>query len=350
MKAKKLLNAFAIVAAVACGANNAYADDSALSFAIDVTEVSASDFKFTITPSDDEATYYFYATPIAKFEKIGGLEGAAEFDLAFWQQMANLYGVELSSVVEANLIKGTSTIDYAQEYGKKTFWDSEYVIYCYGLNADGTLTTSVVTKEVKTLSPEKSDNTFDIEVTSIDADPDSKYYVYVNATITPSKDDEQYLCAVHNQSTLDWYYEDDNALTPEDPEKDYIATELINANLQKFTGKIDTQTRVRINRDYIVSVVGYSEEGPTTELFTKGFTASVTTGVNSISTGEGVAVKGGLGEITIAGNYDQAAIFTLDGKAIKVARGAAKATVAPGCYIVRVNANGTTKVSKVLVK
>jgi hypothetical protein len=174
--------------------------------------------------------------------------------------------------------------------------------------------------------------------------------VYVNATITPSKDDEQYLCAVHNQSTLDWYYEDDNALTPEDPEKDYIATELINANLQKFTGKIDTQTRVRINRDYIVSVVGYSEEGPTTELFTKGFTASVTTGVNSISTSEGVAVKGGLGEITIAGNYDQAAIFTLEGKAIKVARSAAKATVAPGCYIVRVNANGSTKVSKVLVK
>ena len=58
------------------------------SLSIDVSDITPTDAKVTVTPSDNDLKYYWTVTPKATFEANGGAEKAVENRIAVWTRNA----------------------------------------------------------------------------------------------------------------------------------------------------------------------------------------------------------------------------------------------------------------------
>jgi hypothetical protein len=326
------------------------ASDDELTFAIELTELTPVDFKFNITPSDEEAAFYYYVMPKKKFDTEQAADGIIAYDVAWWAYLGQIYSENLSDVIAANLYTGSKQLDYATEYGKSAFWNSDYVIYCYGLDTDGDPTSELFTLDVHTPSPELGDLTFNVSVSEITPVEGSSFYVDAKILVDPSDDDATYVCRASQQSTVEWYQEDGNSLTPDEPLTDYIVSEIVSYSSLYSGYALFNCERLRKGRDYYFAVIGYGENGPTTELTLLPFNATATSGVDNVATENVVNVYSEAGEILFDGQFDSAAIYSLDGRLVKMLNKGLSTAVAPGLYLVKTVANGNVTTTKVVVR
>lgn len=114
-------------------------------FKVEITDVTATSFAFTITPSDPEMTYLF---DVRASEDIDGYDDDTIFaeDMAYLTALASEYGLSLSEALGMLAKKGEAS-DKIEKLTPK----SDYVLYVYGISAQNKRATKLTRVSVTTL-------------------------------------------------------------------------------------------------------------------------------------------------------------------------------------------------------
>lgn len=116
-----------------------------LTFEIDVKEVTSSSVTFDINVSDENATYYRSVMEKSEFDAFENDMAIIQADIDYFLE-ESWYG---PGTIEENLYTGSESDCYEYLYNA----DTDYYIYAYGLNADGTVTTDGITKVLVHTTP-----------------------------------------------------------------------------------------------------------------------------------------------------------------------------------------------------
>ncbi|MBO5820791.1 MAG: hypothetical protein J6R02_04290, partial [Alistipes sp.] len=253
--------------------------DGTEQFAIDVTNITGISADVKITPNDPEMSYFWWIEEISEYDEWFDNSDnlLIQNDFGFWQYYADLEGLDWKEVMNWDLTNGV-TEDSSDSLYNVLMWDNEYMVYAYGLDTEGNLTTQMTKKHFKT-SPktETKDVTFDVEILSTEWDTAFNKFA-VSAKIIPSDPEVKYYVTITNMSWYDWYFTADNTGRSDE---DYIMYQiLLNASKQswevledyRWQGEFVYQPHEVRNqffspsREYGVFVFGVDENGPTTPL------------------------------------------------------------------------------------
>ena len=146
---------------------------------------------------------------------------------------------------------------------------TKHYAYAIGVDDDFLPNTEAFVVEFETPTAESSELTFDCNITE-------RYYDHVDGTVTPSNNEETYICSIQTAESLTWY----------DSDEEYIQT-LID-DLEWWYGGVESALRTGVTdlstfgglspeKEYVVVCFGYNE-APTTELFTFPFTTTEASG------------------------------------------------------------------------
>lgn len=151
---------------------------------IQVSDISCTDASVTITPSDESVGYYWYFRPKTEFDGIGA-DNIIENQITNWKNNASLYE-DMTWQEMMNLNHGVTSTTFRDELYSGLMWDTEYVVYGFGMTPEGEVSVPLNYVGFKTDAPAKSDNTFAVEILSIL--PDGKRMT-TSVSVTPSNDD-----------------------------------------------------------------------------------------------------------------------------------------------------------------
>ena len=154
--------------------------------AVKVDKVEATSVTFSVTALDEETTWIGQIVDKVWFEKMSEEEVFDE-DMRYYYAMAEENGVELEEYLATILSKGShSNLRMA---GLDPEW--EYVVYVYGMDTTGEMTTSIYYEPFKTTAPYAgNDVTFDFNITvnraiaHIEITPSHEGVAYYNNLIT----------------------------------------------------------------------------------------------------------------------------------------------------------------------
>ena len=229
-------------------------------FQLNVSGITASTASVTFTPKDDTQKYYAFIVSDADrqtmIERYGSIVAS---DQAYWDYLAEQYGMDLSYLLSQILYNGTKTVDAKDFTGQALSPETTYWAYCYGVDAStGEATTEVYEQQFKTAAPKTSANMLTVNITKTYEDGCD---VTVNTT-----NDDKYLLDIQTKAVWDRYVNNNGG----DAKK--AAQELIQLvysgyadNYTKqgdFTGKVETGNA---DTDCVLIVCGY-DEGVTTDV------------------------------------------------------------------------------------
>lgn len=141
---------------------------------ISISGVTATSVVFSVTTSDPELTWIPMVTYKESFEYWETPEELFASDIDYFKYLSDVYDMTLQEFLELMVAKGSMTdIDLG---GLQP--STEYVLYAYGITADGRRTTDIVSEGFKTEDPYEGDITFTFEAEEED-------YV-LNFSIIPS--------------------------------------------------------------------------------------------------------------------------------------------------------------------
>ena len=252
-------------------------------FDIEVSDIEGMSARITITPPESDMRYFFWLYTMDSYERYQHCNDyeLLRYDYSFWLYISQLYNYSLEEVITMDTIKGkvslsTDNILYIAE------WDTEYLVWAYGINTDGTVTTPITRKVFKTLAPEPSTMTF--EVPNIETEWHEQTTSegllrgwVAKATIKPSAKSEKYFVTITNKDWYDWYFTGDNDGRSDD---DYIAHQIL-INTSKTSTEVvsmcksgdfvydcfvEREILLKPDREYAVFIFGMDENGATTEL------------------------------------------------------------------------------------
>ena len=232
-------------------------------FELAIENISWCGADVKVTPLSATDTYIIAGMAKVDFEAMDS-EALYAKNKANWESLAESYSktwqeVMLESYAKTGAFEGTAN----DIIGKARLqWGADYVVYCFGVNAEGEMTTKVFSTEFKTLAPVASATTFAI---SIDAMTRSS----VEFTIEPSDNNTPYYVTIEQTTLVDNY----------GPDKDKSYDDMIayllpdnDTQLESriFTGK-QTLTQASVGKsvngfkNYYIVVWGF-ENGPTTSV------------------------------------------------------------------------------------
>lgn len=158
-------------------------------------EVSATSIKFSVLTEDPELTWIPMVATKETFESFISMDALFEDDMEYFRYVAGNYEVSLEEYLSEMLTAGSEeNINFT---GLKP--ETDYVLYVYGLTADGRRTTDIVSHCFTTTPPYDGDITFSFEVTEEDH--------IMEFTITPSHTGIPYYCGVATEATVNQWKE-----------------------------------------------------------------------------------------------------------------------------------------------
>ena len=239
-------------------------DKSDATFEVSVSDIGYNEATINVVPSSSTVTYFVNIMSQERLADFG--EGAQ----AYVNHLLVLrdYYLGMNATTEqmiANLCfagEKSLTIDDLKPGAK-------HVAYAIGVDDDFLPNTEAFVVEFDTLSAEGSDLTFEVEITGVD-------YDHVEGTVTPSNDDETYICSIQTAESLTWYASDEEFM------------QVLLDDLEWWYGGVETALRTGVvdlsqygglypETEYVVVCFGYNG-APTTELFTFPFTTTEATG------------------------------------------------------------------------
>lgn len=252
-------------------------------FNIEITNITGLSATINITPDDPTSTYYFYVYPVADYEthQNGSDYELMQYDYSFWQYMAAISEVDVKDVIANDLVKGSVSVS-TDNLLYLTEWNTEYIVWAYGITAEGQTTTTMTRRTFKTGSPATSSMTFEVK------DIKAEWYeettsegtirgYMAEANIIPSNKNERYFATITNKDWYDWYASENNKGRSDEQ---YIMYQiLLNASQPSsyiptmcFEGDVtyncfeQREILLRPDREYAVFVFGMDENGATTSL------------------------------------------------------------------------------------
>ncbi len=240
-------------------------EKSDLTLSVEVGEIGYNKATITVTPSNPTATYFvnvFSEERKAYFEEGGGdayknhLVALRDYYLGMNattdQMIANLGFVGTKSLAVDDL-----------EVGQKHY------AYAIGIDNNFLPNTEAFVVEFTTLIGESSDLTFEVEITDV-------FYDHAEGTVTPSNDEDSYICSIQPAESLTWY----------ESEEEFMETIIMDIewwyggvenSLRRGVTDLSTLAGLSPETEYVVVCFGYNET-PTTQLFTFPFTTSAANG------------------------------------------------------------------------
>lgn len=252
-------------------------------FDIQITDITGLSATINITPDDQTSTYYFYAYPVADYEEHqnGSDYELMQYDYSFWQYMAAISEEEVSEVIANDLVTGNQSVS-TDALLYLTEWDTEYLVWAYGINANGEVTTTMTRRTFKTPSPATSSLTFEVENIKAEwyeqttSEGTIRGYM-AEADIIPSNKNERYFATITNKDWYDWYASENNKGRSD--EKYIMYQILLNASMPsaylptmchegdfKYNCFSEREILLRPDKEYAVFVFGLDENGATTGL------------------------------------------------------------------------------------
>lgn len=252
-------------------------------FDIEITDVTGLSATINITPPDDNTSYYFYLYPVADYEKYQHSSDyeLMQYDYSFWQYMAAISEMDIKDIIANDLVKGSQSVS-TDALLYLTEWNTEYIVWAYGITAEGVVTTPITRRTFTTASPATSSMTF--EVSNIDvewyeettAEGTIRGYM-AEATIIPSNKSERYFATITNKDWYDWYASESN--TGRSDEQYIMNQILLNASVPSaelpamchegdfvYNCYSEREILLRPDREYAVFVFGIDDNGATTKL------------------------------------------------------------------------------------
>lgn len=229
-------------------------------FTIDVDDITWKDAHVVITPKDPDMRYYIGTMRIEKLnnELDGDINNIVGFDYAWWNYVAAVAGIDVNVVIQNDLVSGTSDFRTSGEDGTVIFnWGSKGIVYCYGVDENGEMTTGFEYKIIETKAPVPSDMTFDVTVNEL-------LPRTVHATIIPSDKEATYYVNAQQKTYVDYYRNLDQLdvmcfeLVKDDPT-------LIGIQQGDFTVDENLFPALRENKAYELIIFGF-KDGKTTNV------------------------------------------------------------------------------------
>lgn len=236
-----------------------------LSLCVDRT--TATGAQFTIVPTKDEIKYFYSIMSKAEADALDeNAENGYTPDELFnyqkknWEMNAQYGSGNWLTEASANLVTGPLEAISSADIIPAMNWDTEYVLYAFGLDTEtGELSTPVRTSEFRTAPHGVSDNELGVVI-------DNVYKNRVDYTITTTNNDT-YFVDVQTKSFTDYYY---NMEAGTGSEQD-LAYKLISGKAGNglldnfiFSGNKVVAPEASIGlsgaRDHFVVIFGYDKE------------------------------------------------------------------------------------------
>lgn len=250
---------------------------------LEISDITGMSAKITVTPPSEDLRYFVWLYTMDSYERYQHSSDYELFsyDYSYWAYASQMYGITLEEMIEFDTNFGTKTYS-SDDFLLVAEWDTEYLVWAYGVTTSGEVTTNITRRTFKTAAPEPSSMTF--EVPNIDVEWYEEETAEgpirgfrANATIIPSNKDEKYFATITNKSWYDWYFTEDNDGRSDD---DYIMNQIL-YNAQKPSSELpkmyksgdyefdcftEREILLKPEREYAVFVFGMDENGATTKL------------------------------------------------------------------------------------
>ena len=239
-------------------------DKSDATFEVSVSDIGYNEATINVIPSSSTATYFVNIISVERMADFG--EGAE----AYVNHLVALrdYYLGMGATTEqmiANLCfagEKSLTVDDLKA-------GTKHYAYAIGVDGDFLPNTKAFVVEFETTTAESSALTFEVDFTNF-------YYDHVDGIVTPSNNDETYICSIQTAESLTWY----------DSEEEFMQTLL--DDLEWWYGGVETALHTGVTdlstygglypeTEYVVVCFGY-DGAPTTELFTFPFTTTEASG------------------------------------------------------------------------
>lgn len=234
-----------------------------LALEIQVENIDYTTADVTVTPDSKRATYFVNVMSEAEYADWGGNE---EGLVAHLNALRNYYlgqGATAEQIIANLAFVGEQTY-----HAEKLSAGTKYIAYALGVNEGFFANSPAQEVRFTTSLAAQSDMTFQVEINEVD-------YGRVQAMITPSNEQEQYICSVQMAESLDWY----------ESESEFM--EFLLMDLKYWFGGVEDSlhqgpyaldfTGLVPQTDYVIVCFGY-DGAPTTSLFTTPFTTTEATG------------------------------------------------------------------------
>lgn len=157
---------------------------------ITVHETDATTATFSVAVADADLTWIAQCVGKEWWEAYKTEEEVFTEDMSYFQWMAGDMGISLTEYLNSILLKGSK--EGLRFNGLDPL--SDYVIYVYGMTAEGEPTTSIYSAAISTLEPYDGPITFDIQVTEENH--------IMDITVTPSHDGVAYYWNIMDEATF----------------------------------------------------------------------------------------------------------------------------------------------------
>lgn len=227
------------------------------SLEIKVSDITCTDAIVTVTPSDNSFKYYWDCCLQSEFDEIGA-DNIISSHITRWENSASYYDdTTWQDMMMYAVVNGETCTSVSDKAGGLEWGGAEYVVYGFGMNAEGDVIAPLTTAEFKTLDPKVSENTFKVQVVSIV--PDGTFYMTTTVKITPSNDDP-YMVHALNKATVDAF-----DMTPGSKgEVECLKSQVLPYG-QIYSGEQTvTFTKQRAERDFYIVTMGVEDGAPTT--------------------------------------------------------------------------------------
>jgi hypothetical protein len=256
---------------------------------LEISDIKGMSAKISVTPPTEDLRYFVWVYTMDSYERY---QHSSDYELliydySYWAYASQMYGITLEEMIEFDTNKGTKTYS-TDDFLLVAEWDTEYLVWAYGVTTSGEVTTNITRRTFKTAAPVPSDMTF--EVPNIDVTWYEEETAEgpirgwrAKATIIPSNKEERYFATITNKNWYDWYFTEDNDGRSDD---DYIMNQIL-YNAQKPSSELPTMFKsgdiefdcftereilLKPDREYAVFVFGMDDNGATTSLNVYPFT------------------------------------------------------------------------------
>lgn len=241
------------------------ADDGELSLTCTIDELTPSHATYTIHANQSNDAYYQFMMPESTYnamiEQYGNLQN---HDQAWWTELAKYQeNATWEDIMHMQMVHGTKTFQ-SEEIINSLEPQTSYVIYYYGIDDNGNITTEIGTKKFTTPKPSESANSFTISDIEVN-------FGSVLFTVTPKNNDKYFASAQPAQMVNDRLA---NGMTMREIAQNVINVQAnYNPNFEDmiYTGEQRIECGCSlVDTDYVIIVCGY-DGGVSTDVTTADF-------------------------------------------------------------------------------
>lgn len=231
-----------------------------ISYEVEVSDITFSGATVNVTTSDPKAPYFVNVLSENDVEYFGGVEVAWEAQLVALRDYYLGYGKTPAEMIANLCFVGNKSLTV-----DKLSAGTKYYAYAMGVDEDFFANTEVEYVAFSTPTPDASDLTFEVELGEI-------FYDHAEGTVTPSNNEDGYICSIQLAESLDWYGSDEEFM------------ETLVMDLEWWYGGVENSLHygptdlaqyagLTPNTDYVVVCFGW-DGAPNTGLFTFPFTTT----------------------------------------------------------------------------